>query len=315
MRRIILAAVAATLCLSPAIAKPGHPTSWTFSTVDVPKNSNTVLTGINNLKKVTGYAFNGAIDGAVEAVTAEAPYASFFNISFPGSTHSVAAGLSNTQLQVGHYASKSGTFAYARDHGKYTSYGSRGTEFFGENNVLCPNAGTHCHGQDKGSDRLAVGFETVDGAFRAIEYDITAKVVAHLKPPGAKSAIATGINGKGKIVGEMTTSSGVAESWALIKGQYYEFAFPGATRTTALSINWQDDIAGAYVDSAGNRHGFVYYFQPIGSCKVGSTCYTVDAPNAVGASIIYGINDQDELVGSYAEGSGAWHGFFAAPNL
>lgn len=312
MKRI-LGAVLALFLLGVSHNNPGHPTSWTYYTVDVPHQTATVLTGINNLKKATGYAFDGAITGATEAVSAEAPYATFAKIGYPGAAHSIASGLSNTFIQVGHYEAPKGTFAYVRDHGKYTSYGNPGTEFYGENAILCPNAGTHCHGEDKNSDPLCVGFETIGHRLQAIEYGFNSKTLTLLNPPGAVDAIATGINGRGRIVGEMTTAMGLSESWVYEEGSYYEFSFPGATRTTALAINWQRDVVGAYTDGAGVTHGFVYYFQAGNSCKLGTTCYTLDESAAgTTSTVVYSINDSDELVGDYTA-NGVLHGFEAEP--
>jgi hypothetical protein len=309
-KTLFLAALSALLCLGHAAAAQRHYSVWTYADVNVPKYANTVLTGINNLGKIVGYAYTDSINGAVVAVTAQPPYTSWWSISFPGATHSVVSGLSNTYIQVGHYQSVGGTFAYIHDHGVFASYEIPGTEFRGENNILCGGHNCGPGQQNSHTDPLIVGYiEISPGIYQAFEYDYATKGLALLNPPGAVSAIATGVNGKNHIVGSMVTANGTAESWLLLNGKYYEFAYPGAVRTTALGLNWQDNIVGAYVDASGKTHGFIYSYPD----SAHRAWQTIDEPNAVDFTVIYSINDHDAFVGDYADAAGRYHGFLATP--
>jgi hypothetical protein len=64
-------------------------------------------------------------------------------------------------------------------------------------------------------------------------------------------------------------------------------------------INPQGDIAGSYIDSSGNTHGFVL-------SKGKFT--TIDVPGAV-LTEASGINPRGDIVGDYIDSSGNDHGF------
>ena len=63
-----------------------------------------------------------------------------------------------------------------------------------------------------------------------------------------------------------------------------------ATYTFASSINDQGNIVGSYEDSAG-IHGFI---------DVSGIFTTIDDPAGVGGTVVYGINDSNDIVGRYA---------------
>ena len=104
---------------------------------------------------------------------------------------------------------------------------------------------------------LAVGFY-VDrsGADVPFEVNVAKDSFADLKPPGAASARATGINPRGDIVGWLTGPSG-AEGFILHSGSYQVFSYPKSTSTQALGLDFQDQIVGSYVDGSGLTHGFL----------------------------------------------------------
>src|SRR5262249_48831316 len=60
-----------------------------------------------------------------------------------------------------------------------------------------------------------------------------------------------------------------------------------------------------YLDANAHSHGFIYN-EPAG------TYTTFDAPGATN-TFIYGINNQDQVVGAYVDGSGHTHGFTTGP--
>jgi uncharacterized membrane protein len=130
-----------------------------------------------------------------------------------------------------------------------------------------------------------------------------------ISPPGAVSAVASGINSKGDIVGYYTKSGGATESFLLKGGVYTEFVYQGARATEARSINWEDDIAGDYVDSSGNTHGFVL------ENLLGTPQWTapIDDPQGPGQTFVVGIENHHYLVGYYVDGGGNTDGFLASP--
>jgi hypothetical protein len=61
-------------------------------------------------------------------------------------------------------------------------------------------------------------------------------------------------------------------------------------------------VVGAYIDTAGLTHGFIFddgHFQ------------SVDDPEGVGTTIINGINDRREVVGFFVDAAGDTDGFIA----
>lgn len=73
--------------------------------------------------------------------------------------------------------------------------------------------------------------------------------------------------------------------------------FPGASFTSAVGINPQGDIVGAYV-SAGVLHGYLLS---------GDSFTTTDFPGASG-TVPRGINPRGDIVGIYVS-AGVSHGF------
>jgi hypothetical protein len=68
-------------------------------------------------------------------------------------------------------------------------------------------------------------------------------------------------------------------------------------------------VVGGYVDVSGGvttTHGFIWRFG-------GSLITDVDDPNSHDASVNYGINNEGDIVGYYANGSGGIDGFLAYP--
>lgn len=95
----------------------------------------------------------------------------------------------------------------------------------------------------------------------------------------------------------------------LRKGVYTELAFPGATATKFLGITLFDQIVGSYIDSGGETHGFILT-NPL---RHSIAWQSIDAPNAVGTTVVTGINIHDDIVGYYVDSAGNTEGFQATP--
>jgi probable HAF family extracellular repeat protein len=140
-------------------------------------------------------------------------------------------------------------------------------------------------------------------------------VYTSIHVPG-KTAMATGINNNGDIVGFSTGSAGKHFSWLLKDGHLTTFGFPGilgGSHTQALGINDKDQIVGSYVDSSKKMHGFVL------SDPTGPTSHwqTIDdtSPSAMpGTTVVNGINDAGDLVGFYTDTAGNVDGMLAEMN-
>jgi len=117
-----------------------------------------------------------------------------------------------------------------------------------------------------------------------------------------------GIDHTGKIVGYY--GSGTAghpnNAYLLLpphgQNDYVAENFPGAAQTQAVALNNRHDLAGFYVDGAGNNFGFIKWdgqFTSYRDPKTGSG--TVNQ--------ILGLNDSGIAVGFYTDGAGLNHAF------
>jgi len=158
--------------------------------------------------------------------------------------------------------------------------------------------------------------------------------------PGVSGTGVTGINDRGQIVGSYMDSSGQfhgffltslcqkAKDWKrkkkgdekvdLDRDNFSTIDFPGSLCTGATGINDQGQIVGYYVDNGGQFHGFFLEI-PIPRDKEKDeevdldrdSFSTIDFPGALSTGAI-GINDRGQIVGSYVDSSGQFHGFLLA---
>jgi probable HAF family extracellular repeat protein len=123
--------------------------------------------------------------------------------------------------------------------------------------------------------------------------------------PGTAFNQLLGINDGGTAVGYSSTDpAGMISQLAYTeKGGIFTylngFLPGGAMNNQAVGINNAGTVAGFYVDSVGNTHGFLL---------TGSTLTTLNYPGAT-LTQAFGVNNNGEVVGIYLDGSGTQHGF------
>jgi hypothetical protein len=280
-------------------------TAYSFKTLDNPDDpAFNELLAINNLGKVGGYYGNGSKKNpSVGYIVRDFGNSHYRTKRYPGATDTVVTAVDNLNDIAGYYVSSStgGTFGFIETvEGIWTSYKQPHTR--GSYNI------TELLGlSDAG---IGVGFYADANQHRhAFELIQTTGKFHGISPPGALNAVATGINGKGDVVGYYNKSNGATESFLLKGGVYTEFVYEGAEATRARSINWEDEIAGDYVDSSGNTHGFVL------DDLLGTPQWTapVDDPRAAGQTVVAGIENHHHLVGYYVDATGKTDGFLASP--
>ena len=280
-------------------------TAYSFKTLDNPDDpAFNELLAINNLGKVGGYYGNGSKKNpSVGYIVRDFGNSHYRTKHYPGAIDTVVTAVDNLNDIAGYYVSSStgGTFGFIETvDGIWTSYKQPHTR--GSYNI------TELLGlSDAG---IGVGFYADANQHRhAFELIQTTGKFHGISPQGAVNAVATGINGKGDVVGYYNKSNGATESFLLKGGVYTEFAYEGAEATRARSINWEDEIAGDYVDSSGNTHGFVL------DDLLGTPQWTapVDDPRAAGQTVVAGIENHHHLVGYYVDATGNTDGFLASP--
>jgi len=158
-----------------------------------------------------------------------------------------------------------------------------------------PSGGTtYVHGHNDAGDlvgyysNLAFVYKKSTGDFSDIE------------DPGSSFTIANDINEAGDIVGR-SSEGGFLKSGS----SYSDIAYtdPAAVSTSATSINDVGVIVGYWKEGFEQEHGFIHD---------GLFYSLVDFPGAARTKP-GGINDANEIVGSYFDDENNLHGFYAAP--
>ena len=140
------------------------------------------------------------------------------------------------------------------------------------------------------------GFFLSGGTFT--EYDV----------PGAVSTTVLGINDVANFTGSFSYGNGIFQGYVSVGGTITSFSVPGAPLTLAYEINNSNQlVVGYFIDSAGILHG--YYRDASGALH-----FPIDPPGST-ATVLFGLNDRNWVVGRYADASGVTHGlFFVPPN-
>jgi hypothetical protein len=159
-----------------------------------------------------------------------------------------------------------------------------------------------------------------------------------------------GINNPRTVVGDYVFSDGTVQSFLLSGDVFTEYAVPGAVQTNLLGINEPGDLAGAFdPDGTGVFQAFIdrggtitSYSVPgaagtfayeINNSKKLTVGYFIDAsgilhgqyrdanetlhfpidpPGSV-ATILFGVNNKNSVVGRYTDSAGATHGLYFVP--
>jgi hypothetical protein len=120
-----------------------------------------------------------------------------------------------------------------------------------------------------------------------------------------------GINSGGMTVGFYTDGKGTNHgfSYNVAKHHFKQINVAGDSNVTAAAVNNLDDVAGFATNSGGTTEAFLL--------RSDGKLYRLDFPGA-SATQAFGVNDGDEVVGDYTEGTGnsaTTHGFVWAPGF
>lgn len=292
-----------THALKPPSATP-TPIPFQFQTVDDPNSNVNEVTGINQLSKIVGVYGGGSASNIPESYTAQPAYSKFRGINYPGAQGTFATSLSSNKIIAGYVINPptgAGIWAFVRINSIWSLLND-------------PNEGTGGNALTEilgiNDSEFAVGYYLNNSGVKIpFELNVPAVSFSDLTPPGATAAEATGINGKGNVSGWEQTASGT-QAFYLQIGTYYPVSYPNAKATYALSLNWQNQLVGYYVDSQNISHGFLL----TGPTRGGSQqqWQSIDATKAV-STVVTGINNHDDICGYYIDASGVQHGFVAIP--
>ncbi len=277
------------------------PYPFQFVTINDPASGTfTRVLGIDDLGQVVGYYGSGTQSDPSHGFSSLPPYTQFRTLNFSLAVNTVVTSLNNTRIIAGYFVDNSQghhTFGFMRNRGIWTYYKNFKTPKGPEsvNELLGVN-----------DYDVAVGFYK-DSYGNDMPYELANGHYEGLHPPGAVSAMATGINKPGDITGAETLASGDTEGWLLRNGTYSQLSYPGASNTQAFAINHDAVVVGSYVDGAGT-HGFI--LTKAGNPS-GQSWQSIDEPDAAGTTVVTSINDHDAISGWYVDASGNTDGFAA----
>jgi hypothetical protein len=124
--------------------------------------------------------------------------------------------------------------------------------------------------------------------------------------PGGVTTNVLGINDPGDFTGTFDPGSGILQAFISVDETLTSFSVPGATATLAYQINNNEKLTvGYYIDASGVLHG--QYRD-----KHGALHFPIDPPGSV-ATVLFGVDNKNDVVGRYADAAGATHGLFFVP--
>ncbi len=282
------------------------PIPFSYQTVDNPDSNANQVTAINQLGKIVGEYGGGSGSNIPQSYTSQPNYTKFRNENEPNSQGTFATSMSSNRIIAGYAVDPNGyggIWAFVKIKGQWSLLadpkGETGSS--GVTEILAINDSENAVGYYVNSAGASVPFEV----------NVPQAGFIDLTPPGVVgNARATGINGKGDVVGWEQSSKGVI-GWYLQAGTYYPFSYSGGTNTYALSVNWPDQVAGYYTDSNGTPHGFILTGPNKGGAE--QVWQTIDEPRAVYGTVVTGINTHHHICGYYFDSSHVQHGFVAVP--
>lgn len=269
---------------------------FTFTSIDYPGGTLTTARGINKQGEIVG-AYR--IVPPRHALLIKA--GKFIPIApkgVLGTNYSEAFKINDHGDVVGEYIGDDGfVHGFLRSKGKLTTLnfpGASDTYAIGINNS--DTVVGYWDLLDAGGNALAYhGFVWKKGSFQEVDF------------PGSADTSILGINANGDFVGvwDAGIASPVGHGFVCSVGQCstLDVPFPAATFTQAADINSLGHIVGAYVDSGGVLHAFLF---------AGGKFTSFDYPGAA-FSLAWGINSAGLIVGTYHNADGSNHGFLAQP--
>jgi hypothetical protein len=264
----------------------GQAAGYKFTTFDFPAEGFTVLTGIDDTNRVTGYV-NLSLGGTLGFFATAA--GSVATVNPPGYVSTQPAAINRAGGIVG-TAYDGSNYVMFQDN--VEGYGALSGLLL-QQTVTGINASFDIVGTYQNPSLQTSVYARINGTYHA------------LLPAKCSYTHDPGISDNGVVVGNCVLASNASLGFTWSKGKYTYFTPPSnVAYLQASAINNAGTIAGWYVDTSGFDHGFVYD---------GATFTTVDNPTAGTTSTqVLGINKAGRLVGTFTATHGM-EGFIAIP--
>ena len=252
----------------------------------------TVAYGINDAGQIVGTYVDST--NATRGFNYSRSSNTFSPVNVPTSSATMPGGINNNGEVSGTWEDSSGGL-----HGFTVLSGSFTTD------VDYPGAAGNTHATGINNPGVVVGYYFNGGTHG---FTLSGGTYQNVDDPSAVNVTEVlGVNTFGTIVGWYRDASGRQNAfYRTATGNFVTANDPLAAcsicGTVMTSINSAGDIAGYYTDSLNATHGFI---------DAGGTFLTLDDPNGDGFTQILGINNLDQIAGTYIGSNGIVHGFYA----
>ena len=266
----------------------------TLIPIDYPDATLTVVNGISASGAAVG---RFTATGGVRCGFVLGKHGSYHAIAYPGATATSATGIDASGDIVGDYSDGDRNHGYLLRNGTFVPIDfTDGVTVAHSTFSFAINPSGAVVGEYK------ILFKPLGDPGHAFLYEDG--VFTHISPPGARAAVAWGINAAGQSVGyymdQQVPSRG--HGWRRdADGSYTVFDYPGASFTNARAINASGTIVGVYRDATPSTrsHGFILEE---------GTFTGFDYPGAI-FTRLSGINARGDIVGDYQDAAGKTHSF------
>ena len=281
---------------------------YTFTTIDDPADITfNQLLGVNDLGRIAGYYGSGSSASHPNkgyTISAYAGGTIWLPENYPGSAQTQVTGLNDVGEQVGFWVNAAGD-----NYGFWAKRGQGAT-----NGRYVDVADPAAAGSTKTTQLLGINNNGVASGFyndakgnsHAFTYSIKSASFTPVVPPGASSAMGTGINDVGDVVGTETNAKGATVGFLEAGGSFTTISIPGAASTSALGVNDHGQVVGFYTVGKSTMHGFLWH---------DGAFVTINDPHGVSSTTINGTNSLGDIVGFYTDASGNTDGFIGAPTF
>jgi hypothetical protein len=292
---------------------PKTSAAVTFTRLDDPLDPTfNQLLGINNAGVISGYYGSGMKGHPNRGYTIAPPYRTFLSDNLPASAQTQATGINDDGTTSGFWApTNTGSDA---NYG-FVRWDQLGTQLYiSVNDPLVASVPAVNQVLGVNSRNIAVGFyNDVANMSHGFAYSLSSGRTAPVAIPGTVSSAATGINKNNLVCGFFTKSNGLTHGYLKqldsSAASFVDLRVPGSATTQFLGVNSAGIAVGFYNAAGGITHGLIY--------SLATRRYaTVDAPGAVGGTVLNGLNDKGQAVGFYTDGATNVHGLLvtgAAP--
>jgi hypothetical protein len=300
MRHATMLALAAGLAAATGAADAA---SLSFTTIDNPGDPtfNRSL-GINNGGVISGTFGSGQVGLPNQSYTIAPPYTTFVPANAPGAVQTQATGINAAGNITGFWSDTNtgsdANFGFIR----WNLHGH--AIYIDVNDPLVASIPpvTQMLGLNKSG--IAAGFyNDGNGNPQGFAYNASTGDYMPVKVTEAVADAATGINNNNLICGFYRDASGVTHGVTkpLSGGRAVGFAVPGSPVTQLLGVISQGVSVGFYIGTDTLTHGLLYN-------RANGNWQTIDDPNGTNGTVLNGVNDRGEYVGSYTDAAGNLHG-------